>query len=97
MIEYLFDAIRASSGQDIRIVAEITDDNGIVLTEGCSINLFSPEKEYIASFEGEYQAETNDWLFTIPAEGTQGFKGRYYYCISYHGQSLCFRQPLYLV
>lgn len=97
MIEYLFDAIRATSGQDIRIVAEITDDNGIVLTEGCSINLFGTEKEYISSFEGEYQEENSEWIFTIPAEATKGLRGRYYYCISYHGQSLCFRQPLYLV
>jgi hypothetical protein len=97
MIEYLFDAIRATTGQDIHIAAEITDDNGIVLTEGCYINLFSPDKEYIASFDGEYNEENGEWIFTIPAEATEGLVGRYFYCIAYNGQSLCFRAPLYLV
>lgn len=97
MIEYLYDAIRATTGQDILIAAEITDDNGIVLTEGCYINLFSPEKELIASFDGEYNEENGEWIFTIPAEQTEGLVGRYFYCIAYNGQSLCFRQPLYLV
>lgn len=97
MIEYLYDAIRATTGQDICICAEITDDDGIVLTEGCSINFFNPDKEIIGSYEGTYDEESGEWNFIIPAETTRGLVGRYYYCISYNGQSLCFRQPLYLV
>lgn len=97
MIEYLYDAIRATTGQDIHIAAEITDDNGIVITEGCYIDLFGPDKELIASFNGEYSVENSEWIFTIPAEQTEGLVGRYFYRIAYNGQSLCFRQPLYLV
>ena len=97
MIEYLYDAIRASSGQNINIYADITDDNGNPIAEGCRLNLFSPDKEFIASFEGVIDENLGEWKFSIPAEATTGLKGRYFYCISYFNTSLCFKQPIYLV
>ena len=97
MIEYLYNAIRATTGQDICICADITNAEGVLLTEGCYINFFSPEKEFIASFDGTYDADSSEWKFVIPGEATKGLVGRYFYCIAYNGQSLCFRQPIYLV
>lgn len=96
MIEYLYNAVRAATGQDICICADIFNDEGIVVS-ACQLNFFSPEKELIASFDGTFNDETNEWSFIIPAETTQGLTGRYFYCISHNGQSLCFREPLYLV
>lgn len=35
MIEYLYNAIRATTGDDITITADITDDNGKYIDSGC--------------------------------------------------------------
>lgn len=37
MTEILYNAIKAVSGEDINILAEITDAEGIDITSGCSI------------------------------------------------------------
>lgn len=95
MVEYLYDAIRALSGQDITITALIADEEGVAIEENCHIMLFSPEKEHIATFDGVYKAD-GEWDFTIPAETTKGLHGRYWYCICQHNHSLCFKQPIYL-
>lgn len=97
MIEYLYNAIRATAGQDITISAAITDDDGNILTEGCHIMFFDPDKELIATFDGEFNEEINEWSFTIPAETTEGLNGRYWYCICYFNANLCFKEPIYLV
>ena len=97
MIEYLYNAIRATAGQDITVVAEITNDTEIPITEGCHIMLFDPEKEMIGTFDGEYDIKDNEWSFTIPAETTKGLSGRYWYSIYHYDNSLCFKEPIYLV
>lgn len=95
MIEYLYDAIRATAGQDIKIYAELTDKDGNVYEEGCHLMLFNPEKELIVTVDGEIVE--NEWIFTIPAEITEGLKGRFWYCICHHNINLCFKEPIYLV
>ena len=97
MVEYLYNAIRATAGQDITVAAEITNDDGIPLVEGCHIMLFNPEKEEIGTFNGTFDEEEMEWSFLIPAEATEGLGGRYWYCICYHSQNLCFKEPIYLV
>lgn len=93
MIEYLYDAIRASAGQPIIITADIQND-GTSLTEGCGLMLHS-DSEMLCRVEGVYDGEM--WSFTIPAEITEGLKGRYWYCICYDNTQLCFKEPIYLV
>ena len=93
MIEYLYDAIRASAGQPIIITADI-QNNGAPLTEGCGLILYS-DSEMLCRVEGVYDSEM--WSFTIPAEITEGLKGRYWYCICYDNTSLSFKEPIYLM
>lgn len=98
MIEYLYDAIRATAGQDITITAEITNDEGEQLTEACHLMLYGIDKEsLITTVNGEYFEEDSEWRFTIPGEATKGLSGRYWYCICYHDINLCFKEPIYLV
>jgi hypothetical protein len=95
MIEYLYDAVKASKGQDITLAAEITDEDGAQIVEDCELHLFNPDKEMIATIEGVYESE--EWRFTIPKEATADLKGRCWYCIGHNGNSLCFKQPIYFV
>lgn len=97
MIEYLYNCIRATAGQDISIAAEITDDEGAAIVDGCGIYLHDPDKALVAQFDGVYDEENSQWIFTIPAATTEGLEGRYYYCIGHYNSSLCFKQPLYLM
>ena len=94
MIEYLYDAVRATAGENITLAAKITDDSGAVITENCHIMLFD-DLSLLGMFEGVLDGE--EWSFTIPAEVTSGLIGRYWYCICAEYGSLCFKQPLYLI
>ena len=94
MIEYLYDAIRASAGTDITVSAKVTDDDGNPITEGCMFMLHTDEM-LLVSVEGEYVEDT--WFFTIPKEVTKGLHGRYRYCICTENDELCFKQPIYFV
>ena len=96
MIEYLYNCIRATAGQDIVIAAQITDEEGVSITDSCGLMLHG-EDGLITMVDGEYTPELDMWTYTIPAEITKGLKGRYFYSISRNDSSLCFKQPLYLV
>ena len=94
MIEYLYDCIRATAGQDICICAVITDDDGNIISDGCGLMLHDNENMLIkvnGAFDGEV------WSFTIPADATSGLNGRYWYCICRHNTNLCFKTPIYLM
>lgn len=95
MIEYLYNAIRATAGQDITIAAELTNTSGEPIAEGCHIMLFDPDKNMIATIDGVCNG--TEWSFTIPAEITEGKSGRYWYCICHYNTNLCFKEPIYLV
>jgi hypothetical protein len=95
MVEYLYDAIKAVAGQEIGISARITDDDGVV-AENCRLVLHSDTSD-IGSVEGLYLPEDELWAFVIPAEMTNGLKGRYWYCIQHEDINMCFKQPIYLV
>ena len=94
MIEYLYDTIRATSGQDICVCAQITDDNGVDITEDCSLGLHDDDN-VIAFVSGTYT--DGEWDFIIPADLTKGLHGRYWYYITHDASMLCFKQPIYLV
>jgi hypothetical protein len=97
MIEYLYDAIRATGGEDIVVSAAITDVNNTPISSGCTFTLFDDKRE-IYHIDGEYYPENGEWQFVLPANATKDLpKGRYWYCVSYNSQGLNFKQPLYLI
>lgn len=94
MVELLYNAVRAVGGEDINIIADITDADGKDITSGCSLSFYDKNQELLGEFQGRF---TNDaWVFTIPADITQGKLGRYWYRISYNGASLSFAEPIYI-
>ena len=94
MIEYLYNAIRASAGRDLAITAQITDAEGNPVVEGCSLMLHSDE-EHLVEAEGVYLGD--QWLFEVPATATKNLMGRYGYCICQADNDVCFKQPIYFV
>lgn len=96
MIEYLYNCIRATAGQDVAISAIIEDASGAPVTEHCHIMLFDKDQKLLATFDGNY-IEDGLWAFTIPAQDTEGKSGRYWYKICTDVESLCFVQPIYFI
>jgi hypothetical protein len=94
MVEYLYDAIRATAGTDITIAAEATDELGNVITDGCSFVLHLDDNKMVST-TGDYFEGV--WSFTIPADITKDLKGRYWYCVKHYDSQLCFKQPIYFV
>jgi len=94
MVEYLYDCIRATAGQDIVIGAIITDMYEQPLTEGCGFMLHDENEELLIKVAGNFNGEF--WTFTIPADVTVGRKGRHWYCICWNDMNLCFKCPIYL-
>lgn len=96
MIEYLYNAIRATAGQDITIAARITEKNEDITT-GCGLMLHDKKGGLLTTVDGNYTEAEGIWNFTITADVTSGLKGRYWYCICHDNSNLCFKQPIYLV
>jgi len=94
MIEYLYNCIRATAGQDVGISAIIESSSGAPITEGCHIMLLNKEQQLLATYDGSHIAD-GLWTFIIPAKETEGKAGRYWYKICTHQESLCFTQPIY--
>ena len=98
MVEYLYDAIRAVAGMEVKVNAFITDENEQSITENCFFVLHEPDGDkMIASTAGTYLPENLMWEFIIPEEITKDLKGRYWYCIQHDKSNMCFKQPIYLV
>ena len=94
MIEYLYNTIRATAGEDLAVAAIITDEEGNLLQDVCSLMLYS-DTEMLFSAPGAIDGDM--WVFTIPAKVTEGLNGKYWYCICCGDTKLCFKQPFYLV
>ena len=92
-IEYLYNCIRCTSGEDINICAIITDDEGVNVTDSCWLTLSDNEKE-ITKVYGAFDGE--QWSFTIPSDVTAGLKGRLWYEIGRNFESISFKAPIYL-
>jgi hypothetical protein len=95
MVDYIYDLIKATSGEDIEISAKITDEAGTTITSGCGLRIFDKDETFMFRIEGTYAGEM--WSFTIPGELTKGLKGKYWYCMCQDGKALSFREPFYLV
>ena len=89
--------IKAVAGQPIGISTQIIDEYGESITEGMSLVLHDDSGKDLYRAIGLYLAEFELWQFEIPAAITQGLSGRYWYCIQYDGNNLCFKNPIYLV
>lgn len=94
MIEYLYDCIRATAGQDAIVGAIVNGSDGEPLTAGCRLRLHN-ENGMIGEVEGLYNGER--WLFTIPAAMSAGLKGRYWYCIFFEDMMICHKELIYFV
>ena len=96
MIEYLYNAIKATAGEEITITAKITNDDGVCITSHCHLMLYDNE-ELLITVHGTFVEAEEVWEFTIPAEATKYLSGRYWYCICGKLGSLCFKEPIYLI
>ena len=94
MIEYIYDAIRASSGEDIAITAFI-DSADQPIKENCSL-ILSDDNKALITIKGEYLPDMEAWSFKIPGEATIGLEGRYWYQILSYDMSINFKKPIYL-
>lgn len=94
MIEYLYDCIKGISGEDIDVVAEITDADGKDIESGCSLLLIDKDYTILHIYDGVYA--DGAWTFTIPADITYYMDGRYWYRIKFKDDSLSFAAPLYI-
>ena len=92
MIEYLYDAIRATAGADVTIVSRIVEDGACVENVGFMLHL---DDEHAIVIAGELENET--YQFVIPADITKDLKGRYWYCFCQEGKPLCFKEAIYFV
>lgn len=95
MIEYLYDAIRATIGDDIEVTATILGSDGEPMDEGCHMMIYDGEDMVFDTVGSCFE---DVWTFTIPADVTKTLKGRYKYCIcDKDSTDLCFKQPIYFV
>lgn len=90
MVEYIYDLIRISAGEDVIIQAKITDEDGFAITEACNFVLHQGDTMVV--YDGVY--ENDIWSFTVPSGLSAG---KYEYCLRKGEESLCFKKPFYVV
>lgn len=93
MIEYLHNAIRATAGEDAKILALIAGFDGVAIDSGCHFMIYDDDDNLVAMADGVVNEE-NLWEFHVP---TAELKGSYWYCICHEHERLCFKQPIYFV
>lgn len=86
MIEYIGNIIKLDKGIN-EVIANITDEAGNAVTEGCAIEI-DGVKDF-GSFDGQY------WHFEI--DTTKKETGKYYYRIFSGDNAISFEEPLYIV
>ena len=94
MIEYIYDAIKATAGTDETIAAKVSTEAGEPITAGVKLMLYINDNS-ILTIEGIYLEDV--WVFPLSAEHTRDLKGRCWYCIKHDDEALCFKQPIYFV
>lgn len=96
MIEYLYDAVRASDGEDMTITATIRDNDGTTITDGCALRIFDEGGALIEEVGGTYYTDAARWefKFTFP---THKARARYFYTIAHNGEDMNFKARIYLV
>lgn len=88
MIEFIYDAIRLSYGEEIILQVRLYDDNDEEITEGNAV-LEIGNKE----ISGYYDDES--WNFLIPS--SIGLKGRQFYRVVCDNVVFNFDAPIYFV
>nr|DAJ77168.1 MAG TPA: hypothetical protein [Caudoviricetes sp.] len=96
MIEYLYDAVRTSDGEDMTITATIQENDGTVITDGCALRVFDNEGAQVLEKEGIYYSDVQEWEFKFELPYNSACN-RYFYTISHNGIDLAFKAPIYLV
>ena len=96
MVEYIYNAIRATAGQPIEVHVLAVNPDETLITEGCEL-AFHADDEEMTKVPGTFLADEGLWQFVIPADVTAGLFGRYWYCVMRNGENLCFKEPIYLV
>ena len=98
MIEYIYDCIKASAGTDITIKAVITTNVTDSEIEGkCSLEVYDKDDKDIVIYNTVGTVTDGIWTFIIPAKITEGLSGRYWYCVKYFDNTICFKEPMYLM
>ena len=92
-VEYLYDCIRATVGDDMTIEAEIADDEGNPITEDCRFRLYDIDNNIIEIVDGTYA--DGMWSFVVPIADLTA--GSYRYSVCHKGVNICFKKPIYLV
>lgn len=90
MIEFLYDAIRLSYGEEMILQVSLYDDEDQEITEG---NANLEIGDY--TIHGTYNDEDECWNFLIPS--TIGLKGRHFYRVVCDGIIFNFDAPIYFV
>lgn len=97
MIEYLHNAIRATAGTNVVVIARLADGDGVPITSGAHFMLFEEDATtLLATIDGDYNSSDDIWEFILDAELTSGRCGKHWYRICIEGEPLCFKQPFYL-
>ena len=96
MIEYIENVIRATAGENLCLIAKVTDALGNNL-EACSFCLFNDENK-LFMISGIRSQEHGVWEFYVPANATANLKGRHWYAVcDENDTSLCFKNPIYFM
>jgi hypothetical protein len=94
LIEYIDNAIKATAGENICLIAKVIDSLGNNL-EACTFCLFD-DNEKLFMVDGLFNGTV--WEFYVPAEATAELKGRYWYAVCDETDtSLCFKNPIYFM
>lgn len=88
MVEYLYNAIRATAGDEITIVAKISNNDGTPINDNCTLVIYADCNTPIV-VNGVYKEGI--WSFTISASVTKDLKGRYYYCFYKRDEAIAFK------
>ena len=95
-IEYLYDMVKATGGEDILITALITENDETA--EAAGFHLYDQELTEIGYSQGQLDENGLYFEFLVPGEVTKHLKGRYFYTIcDGSGGSRCFYQPILIV
>lgn len=96
MIEYLYDAVRTSDGEDMTITAAIRENDGTTITDGCALRIFDEGGALIDEVDGTYYTDVGKWTFkfTFP---THKARARYFYTIAHNGEDINFKARIYVV
>ena len=96
MIEYLYDAVRTSDGEDVTITAAIRENDGTTITDGCALRIFDEDGALIEEVDGTYYTDVKRWAFkfTFPPHKA---RARYFYTIAHNGEDINFKARIYVV